>query len=237
MEPYENQLIGAFLYAFGYAAAHRDVCNGNTGRAMPVNLLQQTPLDSAFGDLIVGSDRCLVIEFKRSVNELADERSKWSDDQMRTFVASREMLHLSLRSHLLVYGQRQESEMALRRCYYIDLLGVSQKCSLDRGCGIELIDIITRNFAAKDDRLGVSPADLTKYLKFLANVRKKKASKGGRTVADGAWVGVAEKNGRLVLQSANSLEMLLELDIERKYKKDLDREYERDHDLDRGFSL
>lgn len=44
---YENQLLGAFIYALGYES-------GRTGKPLPVNLFQQTPLDGTFGDLIAG---------------------------------------------------------------------------------------------------------------------------------------------------------------------------------------
>lgn len=75
--PYENQLLGAFLYALDY--------HGGQRRAVPAaaNLLQQTPLDQVFGDLIVGASRCLALEFKRDKGALAGERRKWPEGSLR----------------------------------------------------------------------------------------------------------------------------------------------------------
>lgn len=227
IEPYENQIIGAFIYAFGYTAATRDVNSGKTGRIMPVNLLQQTPLDTAFGDLIVGSDRGLVIEFKRSERELLSERSKWSDGEFLKKVKRKELINLSIRTHFIVYGSRIESQLNMQFCSYMDALVELRPYPLNRGSGQNLIELILRNFDAVEPRLGASPPELLKYLEFLSNTRKKQASQGGRKIANGAWVGVAEKNGRLLLQAAPSLECLLSLE--------LDHTLEKDRELDRGL--
>jgi len=55
---YENQLLGASIYALGYES-------GRTGKPLPVNLFQQTRLDGTFGDFMRG-DWCVALEFKRS---------------------------------------------------------------------------------------------------------------------------------------------------------------------------
>jgi hypothetical protein len=231
MEPYENQLIGAFLYAFGYSAATRANAKGAFGEVMPVNLLQQTPLDTAFGDLIVGSDRCVLIEFKRTAKELGTEPKKWSKNDLDTFFEDKAMLQLSARAHVVVYGARRNNTLELRSCQYLDLLGAFKQCSLDRRSGLELIDELFATLGSTSRRHGVSSGEIARYLAFLAKVRKQQTSQGGRKIADGAWVGVAEKNGQLVLQSAASLEMLLDLALEHSHEKN------RDLDLDRGFGL
>src|SRR3546814_11495734 len=45
--PYETQLIGAFLYAAGYAGG-LSARSDNPSAPMPVTLLPQTPLDRSF---------------------------------------------------------------------------------------------------------------------------------------------------------------------------------------------
>ncbi|CAM2157911.1 hypothetical protein PT2222_470001 [Paraburkholderia tropica] len=49
MEPYENIVIGNFLYSFGLTVGQ---LSGEAVRPMCVNLLQQTPLDRPLGDLM-----------------------------------------------------------------------------------------------------------------------------------------------------------------------------------------
>jgi hypothetical protein len=74
MEPYENIMIGNFLYALGLSlGARRD------GKKVPasINLLQQTPMDKLLGDALIeypGTMRLL--EFKRSKNKSDKEQNK-----------------------------------------------------------------------------------------------------------------------------------------------------------------
>lgn len=231
MEPYENQLIGAFLYAFGYAAARRDASQDIDGRLMPVNLLQQTPLDTAFGDLIVGADRCVLIEFKRSAKELTTERKKWSKSDLDRFFTDKPMLQLSARTHVVVYGAHTADTLELRSCQYLDLIGAFKQCSLDRRSGLKLIDELLSTFGLMSTQYGVRPEEIVPYLAFLMDVRKKQTSQGGQQIANGAWVGVAQKNGHLVLQSGESLELLMDHALEHTHEK------ERERDFDRGFGL
>lgn len=74
MQLYENTLIGTFLYGLGIEIGVRA-----PGRAMVsgVDLLQQTPLDSSIGDLIIKAPRYFrVIEFKRASNRDDKEAEK-----------------------------------------------------------------------------------------------------------------------------------------------------------------
>lgn len=44
--PYENQLIGAFVFALGHSVGRRP--RGPSSKPFSVNLFQQTPLDGEF---------------------------------------------------------------------------------------------------------------------------------------------------------------------------------------------
>ena len=60
--PYENQIIGSFIYFLGFAAGRRGEV-----RSAILNLIQQTPLDPTFGDFVGGFDRCVAINLKSCV--------------------------------------------------------------------------------------------------------------------------------------------------------------------------
>ncbi|HDX0901925.1 TPA: hypothetical protein RNS95_004326 [Stenotrophomonas maltophilia] len=95
---YENQLIGAFIFAMGYLAGERGYGN------MVLNLYQQAPLDSIYGDLFVGDAQCVAIEFKRRLSDRDDERKKWDLAGAATFVKARMPRDVSMRGHLFAYG-------------------------------------------------------------------------------------------------------------------------------------
>lgn len=76
MDIFENIIVGNFLYGLGVGMGmHRNVAPADP---ISVNLLQQTPLDQVFGDVVLGSSRIFrLIEFKRAANTDQKELSKW----------------------------------------------------------------------------------------------------------------------------------------------------------------
>jgi hypothetical protein len=52
MEPYENIVIGNFLYSLGLTVGQE---SQGSVRPMCVNLMQQTPLDERLGDVMVAN--------------------------------------------------------------------------------------------------------------------------------------------------------------------------------------
>lgn len=74
MEPYENIVIGNFLYSFGLAIGQVSTADV---RPMCINLLQQTPIDRALGDLMFANAGVTrLLEFKRSRNDSDKEETK-----------------------------------------------------------------------------------------------------------------------------------------------------------------
>jgi hypothetical protein len=74
MEPYENIMIGNFLYALGLSIGAR-----SRQRKVPasINLLQQTPLDKLLGDALLQYPGVVrLLEFKRSKNKSDKELHK-----------------------------------------------------------------------------------------------------------------------------------------------------------------
>lgn len=74
MDPYENIVIGNFLYSLGLTIGQLSADNV---RPMCVNLLQQSPMDRPLGDLLVeNAGVTRLIEFKREQNESLKEEAK-----------------------------------------------------------------------------------------------------------------------------------------------------------------
>lgn len=206
--PYENQLIGAFLYAAGYAKGQRAV--GDSASApMPVNLLQQTPLDKSFNDLVIGRDRCFVLEFKRSLDKVAGEKSKWAPEQLAYFKSDRALQAYSMCGHLLVYGKPVAECIDLRVCFYLDALDLTPEPKLDRCSAQRLIERLHHIGPAKKLDFGLPPKQLLAYLEALRALRRSQKGSGGRSPKESAWVGVAKDEGGFTYRTAASLGELL----------------------------
>lgn len=84
---YENQLIGAFIFAMGYVAGQRGYKN------MVLNLHQQTPLDSIYGDLFAGDAKCVAIEFKRKFTNRSHLSAGQADSRRKSHGTGRDFVH------------------------------------------------------------------------------------------------------------------------------------------------
>ncbi|SEK06033.1 hypothetical protein [Paraburkholderia diazotrophica] len=74
MDPYENIVIGNFLYSLGLTVGQ---LSGKDVRPMCINLLQQSPMDRPLGDVLVeNAGITRLIEFKREQNESVKEETK-----------------------------------------------------------------------------------------------------------------------------------------------------------------
>lgn len=97
--PYENTLIGYFLYYLGHTVAK----HGLPLSYVSPNLLQQTPLDHAIGDMMMKVDsKYLIIEFKRENKYINSERKKkqWLLDCLQ----NKSNIFLSTDCHYLSFG-------------------------------------------------------------------------------------------------------------------------------------
>lgn len=216
--PYENQVIGAFIYALGFVGGQR------AAGPMPVNLFQQTPLDKTFGDLVVGSTHCLVIEFKREALDLASERKKWTDTALRTLAKTEKLLHASWFAHRVVYARPAGAEIELRYCHYLDVLKI-KNFNTDRGSAQILIDEVCG--AARGKPLGAEANDVEVYLRWMAALKTGDADE--RKASSSAWLAVAQSEHGLQYLAAGSLAELLR----RTHEAEVVRERRQDRDLER----
>ncbi len=77
---YENQYIGAFIYALGVVSGRR-----NQGDIGAFSLLQQTPADAGLADMLAQwSGRCFLWEFKRDRSEIREEARKPAKNKVLT---------------------------------------------------------------------------------------------------------------------------------------------------------
>ncbi len=91
MNIYENVMIGNFLFSLGHSFGRS---SGNaTFQPLSVNLLQQTPADKLFGDLLIGGIKTVrLIEFKRTQNK--DQKEKLKRDMLERTLQSQSYRHL-----------------------------------------------------------------------------------------------------------------------------------------------
>lgn len=225
--PYENQLLGAFLYALGYQGGR-----SGTGPAT-ANLFQQTPLDRTFGDLIVGASHCFALEFKRNDTSLKSERKKWREDDLQRVVESKLLSRIASRAHFMVYATpgpgTQSIELRFAQ-YYKCICG---ETAIPTYPVKSLMDSICVGPAGTGPVLGVSPEDLQWYLQELEGVRRK--TSGGRAADNASWLAVAQKPSGFQFLTAQSLTQLLELRRENVPTLPMRPERTRDRGLDFGM--
>lgn len=195
--PYENQLLGAFVYALGYESGQRST-------AIPVNLFQQTPLDGTFGDLVAGSELCLALEFKREKGTIESEKAKWPERSIDLFLNDQDMIAASRKAHLLCYGRPDLGGVEISGMLYAHALGLAGDPKEYAGATIihTLVSLAISPDASKD--IGLSPDSLERYLRKLASYRKKGA--GGKR---STWLAAVYVDGSLKIRTAASLSMLL----------------------------
>jgi hypothetical protein len=121
--PYENIQIGYFLYALGYHVSK----NGYHISKFSPNLMQQTPLDKDLGDLLIGStSKCILIEFKRSIDEVKNEINKKNHIVKCMREKGLEEIKLSAKCHLLAIGDYDDKKLEFLFMPYIMML-ISQE--------------------------------------------------------------------------------------------------------------
>lgn len=197
--PYENQLLGAFIYALGYEA-------GRNQQSVPVNLFQQTPLDSCLGDLIVGGARCLAIEFKRRRSDLRSERNKWRADFGKWINERPELINTSCKSHFVCFGDHGDSEVKLSLARYLQAYNdMENVVALPAGEAVK--HLAKPSLPGKQPAWGVDGPALLSYLEAIRVFRK---TEGGRSgVYSATWLTVCASNSGYQILAAPSLEALL----------------------------
>jgi hypothetical protein len=175
---------------------------------------------------VIGRDRCFILEFKRSLDKVATEKSKWGAKELAYFQANKPLQLESMCGHLVVYGQPSQEGVGLRVCFYLDALGLTREPTLDRGSAQRLIDKLHGVVQTDKLEFGLPPRQLLAYLKALRILRHGKESSGGRSSKESAWVGVAKNGDAFVYRTANSLGELLGIEPapEPEPERNLDRE-------------
>ncbi|MBB4758413.1 hypothetical protein XarjCFBP7653_05925 [Xanthomonas arboricola] len=198
--PYENQILGAFVFALGVEC-------GKTGTFMPANLFQQTPLDGTFGDLVVGAEWCLALEFKREKGTVDSEKAKWSKKALQAFETDTLLMAASRKAHLLCFSRPKADGIDLFAVSYASALGLgTSKVELECDRLIKsLVHLVGDTIPATKKKIGLPPDELEAYLRKLASHRKQGG--GGR---EATWLAVAKSSGGFKIRTSSSLEQLVE---------------------------
>ncbi|HFK2947771.1 TPA: hypothetical protein ACGY8F_002736 [Stenotrophomonas maltophilia] len=197
---YENQMLGGFVFQLGYAS-------GAAGTPVPVNMFQQTPNDGCFGDLVAGNARCLAIEFKREAKSIQTEAEKWTSEALASLINETNLVSLSLKCHLLCYGNADGQTMSFSSMLYATAIGASEEvvemsgdeiiaCILGKAVNGELL---------KNSTMGLPPRQLERYLRSLAHIRD--SSKGG---GKATWLALAIDEKGFHFRIAATLSALIE---------------------------
>ncbi|WP_414603661.1 hypothetical protein [Stenotrophomonas sp. FR012] len=198
--PYENQILGAFVFALGVEC-------GKAGVFMPANLFQQTPLDGTFGDLVVGAEWCLALEFKREEGTIDSEKGKWSKEALQAFEGDTLLKVASRRAHMLCFSRPTSDGIDLFAMVYASALGLD-KSKVEMECHRliqALVHLVGDESPEAKEKIGLPPRELEAYLRKLASYRRQGG--GGR---DATWLAVAKSGDSFKIRTSSSLEQLLE---------------------------
>lgn len=215
-DAYENQLIGAFIFTMGHLAGQRGYGN------MVLNLYQQTPLDSIYGDLFLGDAQCVAIEFKRSLSDRTAERRKWNIAGAKAFVEGRMPRGVSMRGHLFAYGGSKSinSQEVWVSMFEEAVFGCGAEAEREGTelnpatghpqelpCKTLLNDLLPQNKGAGNVHFGVSPPELRAYLRELSQFRLSQQNAG----TSDRWLAIAASDSGVQMLKADSLTLLMEL--------------------------
>ncbi|WP_329843902.1 hypothetical protein [Stenotrophomonas sepilia] len=198
--PYENQILGAFLFALGIEC-------GRSGKFLTTNLFQQTPLDTTFGDLVIGAEWCLALEFKREEGTIDSEKSKWSEAALQAFERDSLLMIASRKAHLLCFSRPASGGIGLISIAYATALGLDDS-KVEISCDQlikGIVKLVGETPPARNNKVGLPPDELETYLRKLAAYRKQ----GGGS-REATWVAVAKSGNGFKFKCASSLEQLVE---------------------------
>jgi len=192
LDPYENILIGNFLYSLGLVIGKR---TPTTQLAGAINLLQQTPMDGALGDVLIGYPGIIrLIEFKRKSNKSKKEANK--HELLIAALKEKSTLRAVSRTvHWYVETAEDPLEWTTRICPYIDFDKENQN---ERSSLKEFTEQLadTALSAVKSE----FPEDqITIYLQLVAALSKRDGSSSGLLVSingDGTLRYIAIENIR-----------------------------------------
>lgn len=199
--PYENQLIGAFIFCLGHKAAELGVDK------TILNLFQQTPQDPTLGDLIVGATRVVAIEFKRN-RDIGSEQQKWDLGAAVEFFRS-DAMERCKNAHLFAYSSSQAVDDArpialelLVERYQSAIFGISYQDVLPE---TSLLDDLLLKDGSSCAYYGAQAHELESYLMALSAFRRTEGGGG----EGGGWLVIGVDGDSLKVVHAKTLEELM----------------------------
>lgn len=225
MKLYENVAIGNFLYGLGFAVAKRV-----KGQDFPsiVNLLQQTPDDPLFGDVLIRAPGVLrIFEFKQRDSKDTKEPERYAK-LVRNLSGKDDLIRISRIVHWFVETAPEEKTFFARIVPYLDAY---PKTSAKH-------DFAAFVNATADAVAGgtevLSQSDIAKYLANLLLLHK------SGTVGSGGLIVKMSETGELHYAELTSiLDLILTRHAVLEQSKQLEQAQEREKTnelkLDRGY--
>ncbi len=222
MKLYENVAIGNFLYGLGFAVAKRV-----KGQDLPsiVNLLQQTPDDPLFGDVLIRAPGVLrLFEFKQRDNKDSKEPERHAK-LVRNLAGKDDLVRISRIVHWFVETAPEEKTFFSRIVPYLD----AYPRTAARHDFASFVNATADAVAGGTETL--SQEDMAKYLAHLLLLHKSGA------VGSGGLVVKMSETGELHYAELTSvLDLILTrqsvLEQHRQLEKTL--EQEKKNELNRG---
>jgi hypothetical protein len=154
---YENALIGEFILRLGYKMGD---CGTLEHEDFSFNLLQQTPLDSLWGDYMARKNaRGFVVEFKRDFAGRTTERDKL---KYKLIQKSSRLQELAGKCQLFGYSKKDPNKRGKTNvffCRYLEALSDKNKNEIEQWEMSKLLDDIVLN-----DKIGGTAEDFANYV-------------------------------------------------------------------------
>jgi hypothetical protein len=217
--PYENIVIGNFLYGMGLSLGSRA---GHTAPLASINNTQQTPLDPTLADVwMTFPGVCRLLEFKREGANKSKDSDK-RDALAIALVASPESLAVSRRIHAFVEVSGSATEgIDVRLTPYLDF----DRREAERLSLAQYIDRFTKE-ALTPSASEPSPQEVSRYLRLVG-----KLAKAGDASTGGLMVHVTQDGvlHYIPLADIRDLDMQYGVQLDRELAATIDLEKERDH--------
>lgn len=188
MDIYENIIIGNVLFALGFCKGRRAIADDTS--PICVNLLQQTPLDTKLGDVLLQSEATFrLIEFKRDAGEASKDVQK-RDGLLAAMkhVANPQRTQLfgtSLNTHWFISTASKHGELNARVVPYLHF-------DSNDGKVLELGQFAESLMKELDAPSIYGPKHFEEYVALL-----KEVSKGKRSAGSGGLILKANDSGTL----------------------------------------
>ncbi|MFM2089288.1 MAG: hypothetical protein RLZZ237_4157 [Pseudomonadota bacterium] len=235
--PYENIVIGNFLYGLGFNVAR---LSGSSVPPACINLLQQTPLDKKLSDVLVNLGGAVrLLEFKRTSNKSDKEKNK--ADMLRLVLSDQPHLipvSKAVHWHILsgLSGIAQDVDVTLSQ--YIDAAAEAKVMTL-----AEFTSITAHKLICEPEKEPLQ-SQVGAYLKCIVDMAGASGSSNG-----GIVVHVSSDGEIRYVAVHDLLDLALEhsLLVERAQEHtnsirvqrtlELSRQYELKHELNKSYGM